>query len=299
MPTHTDDYTKVEQARKKSASYAKSAGTLEAGAQTFGDDVMEQVRARRAERGISSLGRSEAETAGRLATYGPNIEQRMQGVDPLSVDAVRGQERSDILTSLEWIANAMTEQEGTITDITDSGTNKIKAMAVMKQAEADAASEEANNLLEMIKAKQAESQREFERQMSEKRYTEGVRQFNVSQSKKGGAGGGSEDVWGEWSYDINSGMWTRYDKKTGKTEFKTEKQMADELNKGSIAEEDIEQKTSTDYWGATKNTIGGWLNQSTSQPDVSQRSAAARQGITGIAKNYWNYLKGAHAKQLK
>lgn len=195
MPATAQDYEQqykqVEDLRKQAKGKSLSASQLEASESTFADQVMDKVRAHRAERGLSTLGQDYAGLTGQLATYAPARQERLGGeVDPMAIEQLNAQTRGNLLSTLQWIASAMGEQEGDIAEIIQSGANKLLAAAARKKAEAQAAEYEASSLLEMIKAKQAETQREFERGMLEKEFDEGVRQFNVRQASKGGSGGG-------------------------------------------------------------------------------------------------------------
>ena len=168
MPSYTEDYRAIEEARKSAGGLLSTAGSLGASADTFRDEVMANVRSARADRGISGLGQDYANTTREMATAGSDVRARTGDVNPLQTDALVARERGDILGRLSGISTAMTEQTGTIDEIIGSGTNRLKAMATLKKAEADKAKEDADVMIKMVQIKQEEDQRQFDRIMKEK-----------------------------------------------------------------------------------------------------------------------------------
>ena len=168
MPSYEEDYKAIETARKNAGGLLSTSGSLDASANTFRDEVMSSVRNARAERGISGLGQDYANVTKELATYGPNMEERMQGVDPARVDALRARERGEVLGRLSSISTMMSEQTADIDEIIGAGTNRLKAMATLKKAEADKAKEDADVMMKMVQIKQEEDQRQFDRIMKQR-----------------------------------------------------------------------------------------------------------------------------------
>lgn len=162
MPTSAEDYAQIEQARKKQAQATKDYGSLTSSAQTFGDEVMAKVREARASRGVSKMATQMGETSGQLASEGPKIRERLADVNPLQTDVITGKQTAQTLSSLGTLAQVGQEREGTITDILGAGTNQILARAAQKKAEAEAASMEADSLIETYKLKQAEEAQAFD-----------------------------------------------------------------------------------------------------------------------------------------
>ena len=193
MPSYQQDYDEIKALQQKASTASKEAGTYTSGATTFEDQVMQGVQAHRAERGASSLTEDIANVSGRLATYGPGIEERTSGiVDPLRVDALRAEERGNLLSQLTRLSRMSEKQEGTIEDVIGAGANKLLAAAEKKKAEAAQAESEANMLLKLIQTKQEEAQREAQRQMAEKEYDLAEQKFEYD--KTTGGGGGDEEV---------------------------------------------------------------------------------------------------------
>jgi len=162
MPTYAEDYQKIEEARKRAGALGQRALKLQAGAETFSDRVMKDVRAARAARGTSMLAQDIGTTTGQLATGGPEMRARMAMVNPLQVDVMTARQRAGTLGTLATQALAQEGVTGTIEDIIGGGVSQLKAAALMKKAEADKATEEANTLFEQVQLREAQAQREFD-----------------------------------------------------------------------------------------------------------------------------------------
>ena len=189
MPTTQADYTKIEEARKRAGALGERALSLQAGAETFSDRVMKDVRSARAERGTSLLAQDIGTTTGQLASEGSAMRSRLEGVNPLDVINLTARQRAGTLGTLATQAQAQTGIEGTIQEVIGGGVNQLKSAALLKQAEAQKATDEANTLLEQVQMKEAQTNREFDEWAKRQQISQGWAQVN---KPAGGAGG--EDV---------------------------------------------------------------------------------------------------------
>jgi len=185
MPTYAEDYAKIEEARKRAGTLGQRALKLQAGAETFSDRVMKDVRAARAARGTSMLAQDIGTTTEQLATGGPEMRARMAMVNPLQVDVMTARQRAGTLGTLATQAQAQAGIEGTIQDVISGGVNQLKQAALLKQAEAQKAAEEANTLLEQVQLREAQAQREFDEWAKRQQIAQGWAQISGS----GGIGG--------------------------------------------------------------------------------------------------------------
>jgi len=85
---------------------------LQAGAETFGDRVMKDVRSARASRGTSMLAQDIGTTTGQLASEGSAMRERLSGVNPLDVINLTARQRAGTLGTLATQAQAQTGIEG-------------------------------------------------------------------------------------------------------------------------------------------------------------------------------------------
>jgi len=187
MPTTQADYTKIEEARKRAGALGERALGLQAGAETFSDRVMKDVRSARASRGTSMLAQDIGTTTGQLASEGSAMRERLSGVNPLDVINLTARQRAGTLGTLATQAQAQTGIEGTIQEVIGGGVNQLKSAALLKQAEAQKATEEANTLLEQVQFKEAQTNREFDEWAKRQQISQGWAQVNKP------SGGGLQD----------------------------------------------------------------------------------------------------------
>ena len=209
MANYQQDYDEIKAMQQKASSATLEAGVYAGGASTFEDQVMEGVRAHRAERGASNLTQDLGNVTGQLATYGPEARERMGDVvNPLEADVVTGRERGDLLSQLSTIASLMSEQEGTVQEVIGAGANKLLAAAEKKKAEAMQAESEANMLLQLIQTKQAEAQREAQRLTAEEELQLSKDKFEYDKTAGSGGGAGVNLTFQE-IYDPKSGKYIK------------------------------------------------------------------------------------------
>lgn len=127
MPATSEDYQLVKQAQIAPAA-------LKAQALTFQDDVMARVREARAARGMSMLAKQMGEVSSQLPTYGVQLRERNEGVNPLTQDQMTATARGQLLGELTSLGQQAEEQYGTIQDILNAGTNRILAQAQLAEA---------------------------------------------------------------------------------------------------------------------------------------------------------------------
>jgi hypothetical protein len=190
MPAYTEDYQQIEEARRRAASLGQQALTLQSGAETFSDKVMKEVRAARAARGTSMLASDIGATTGQLASGGAEARERLAMVNPLQADVLTARERAGTLGTLATQAQVQEGIEGTIQDIIGGGVNQLKAAALVKQAEAEKATQEANTLLEQVKLREEQEARAFQQMMAEKEFGLAQEKFAWEKTRPtGGAAG--------------------------------------------------------------------------------------------------------------
>ena len=221
MPTTQADYQQVEQKRKEAREFAKEGSLLESKAGTFADDLMAKVRKARIDRGTSQLAEGVGVTSGQLAKGGAELRARTEGLDPLRQDVLTARERAGTLSRLETLSTAETERSGSLQELLGAGANQIRALATAKSAEAQSASAEAQDLIEMVQLREDQERRRFEETMSEKEYKTGVEQFGkefglqekefgLAQQRESrlGAEEDTDDYWDDitgFSFKIKSG----------------------------------------------------------------------------------------------
>lgn len=190
MAVTEQDYEQVRSRQAEARKLAETANLLGGRATSFGANVMDRVREARASRGISQLSTDIGAATGRLASEGPAIRERMATVNPLQVDVATSQARAAELANLASMADWQTATQGTLTDVIGAGTDRLKAMAAAKQAEAQTAAQEASDLIEMIQLKEAQEARAFQELMAEKEMKLAEEKFAWEKTKPtGGAGG--------------------------------------------------------------------------------------------------------------
>jgi len=173
---------------KKQGALGERALGLQAGAETFGDRVMKDVRSARAERGTSLLAQDIGTTTGQLASEGSAMRSRLEGVNPLDVINLTARQRAGTLGTLATQAQVQTGIEGTIQDVIGGGVNQLRSAALLKQAEAQKATEEANTLLEQVQMKEAQTNREFDEWAKRQQISQGWAQLNKTSGIGGMAG---------------------------------------------------------------------------------------------------------------
>lgn len=193
MPTSESDYAQIEAARNKVSGLTKAYGETAAGATTFADDVMKNVRAAREARGVTNL----QEDFGRDTQSLLGSRQRMESaapaaLDPLLVDNATAKERAFNLGNLAKIGQYEEQNAGTIEGAVQAGANTIQAQAIKQKAEAEAAQTELQNLMAIVKQKQEEAVMQLNENFRRDEMTEKTRQFEVTNNRLGkadGAGG--------------------------------------------------------------------------------------------------------------
>jgi hypothetical protein len=181
MPTYQDDVSRVTAARQKQASLNAQAGQIEAGAMTFGDEIMGKIREARASRGMSKLQQGVGTVTGQLASDPQRIyDYAGADVRPSTVDTFTAKARASNLSTLAS-QDAMTADIGqTIEEALGAGTNRLLSQAALKKAEADKAKQEADALIEEIRL----------RMDQEKAKVADTNPMDVLSKIMGGSGGG-------------------------------------------------------------------------------------------------------------
>jgi hypothetical protein len=173
MPSTQEDLIKAQERAK---AVGTEAGQYESGALSLSSQVMEAVRADRSQRGVSQLATDVGATLGQIPTDTAGIRQRAGNmVNPMDVDVETARQRGQNLNTLGTTATQSEYNQGTLTDILGEQSNKMKAIAAAKYAEAQRAADEANNLWKQIE------------------FDEGVRQFNEELSLRKSTAAGSGD----------------------------------------------------------------------------------------------------------
>ena len=168
MPTYEEDLTKVKAASAQARALTKEAGGLYSSAETFSPDIMKIVRENRAARGMSELEKGYGQATSQLVTEQPGIRARTADVNPLQVDLITAKQRGQTLGTLASLGAQEESISGTIQDVIGAGTAKVKAMALLKQYEAKAAADEADELLAMAQFRADQEEREFQRKIFER-----------------------------------------------------------------------------------------------------------------------------------
>jgi hypothetical protein len=198
------DYEQIKALQNQAKGLTTQAGELKGGATTFESDVMEKVRAHRAQRGVGNLTQDIGNVTGRLASYRPEMEERLNMVNPLQAEKLMGQQRGDILSQLTRLGLFQEQNEGTVQEIIGAGANKLLAQAQKLQAEAEAKQAEAQAMFQILQQKALEAQREFENQLSREEFEEKKRQFNITSQKGSGGSGGYETLGSTVNQDTDS-----------------------------------------------------------------------------------------------
>jgi len=164
MPSYTQDFTKIEDLRKKAAAANQAGSILTGTSKTFADTIRENFRNHIAQQGTDTLAQAMGNTAGQLVTEPANLRARTSGVNPLDQDAMAARQQGQSLNTLVSLGQIDKTRTDTIEGVIGAGTNRLVAEAEKKKAEADAAKEEADNILEYVKFKETQSQNAFDRQ---------------------------------------------------------------------------------------------------------------------------------------
>lgn len=151
MPTSVNDIQQVQDKRREAASLMGESNRLNSDATSFKDMVMADVRAARAERGLSLIGQDRANVTGQLASDPAGIRERTANVNPMAVDAITARSRAQNLNTLATISGVEQERSGQLNEIIQAGANQILASAQAKAAEAQQAQQEADALMETLK----------------------------------------------------------------------------------------------------------------------------------------------------
>jgi len=194
MPTTQEDLAAVQAASAKARALTQEAGGLYSSAETFSPDIMKIVRENRAARGMSELEKGYGQATSQLVTEQPGIRARTADVNPLQVDLITAKQRGQTLGTLASLGAQEESISGTIQDVIGAGTAKVKAMALLKQYEAQAAANEADELLALAKFRADQEEREFQRKMSERGMgvSEAAQRLKEQEFayESGGSGGG-------------------------------------------------------------------------------------------------------------
>lgn len=183
MASTQSDYDQIEAARNKVSELTRSSGETAAGAVTFRDDVMKNVRDARAARGITNLQEDFGNATERLAVGRSQIVDRNKGVlNPLTINQITDQERAQNLGTIAKIGQYEEQNAGTVGEAVQAGANIMQAQAIKIKAQADAAATELENLMAVVKQKQLEAQAELDNSLNERKFNEGVRQYDQSLS---------------------------------------------------------------------------------------------------------------------
>jgi len=216
MPTYQEDYDKVKQLRQKQSDLNKQSGLYGADSSAFGSEVMNSVRAARADRGASMLAQGRGDVMGQMATDPADIRERTANVNPLSVDAITAQARGQNLRTLGTISAFEEDISGTIEGAIQGGTDRLLAAAATKKAEADSANAEAQTLIEQIQLRMEEERLNLEKMRASQSAAgdkspleiletiqQGfTREGSPQYSPSGGKGSKSDD--GKWEWDGKS-----------------------------------------------------------------------------------------------
>lgn len=131
MPATLEDYFQLQ-------STPSPAASLQAQAITFKDDVMAKVRKARADRGMSLLAKEMGEVSSQLPTYGVQLRERTEGVNPLAQDQMTASARGQLLGELTSLGKQAEEQYGTIQEIIQAGANQLEAQSALADSQGGA-----------------------------------------------------------------------------------------------------------------------------------------------------------------
>jgi hypothetical protein len=168
IPTYTQDYEKVKEAAARAGQLNQESADLSAGAETFSDRVMKNVMLARANRGVTKLQEGVGSAMGQLASEPAAMRERMANVNPLQTDTATAQQRGITLNTLGTSAELAQGTSGNISDIIGAGANQIKAQALLKQAEAEKAANEADDLMAWMEFQAKREEEKFQRTVTER-----------------------------------------------------------------------------------------------------------------------------------
>jgi len=279
LPTLSQDYSAVEEARKRAGELGERALSLQAGAETLGDRIMKDVRAARAARGTSMLAQDIGTTTGQLATGGPEMRSRLAMVNPLQTDVLTARERAGTMGTLATQAQAQAGIEGTIQDIIGGGVNQLKSAALLKQAEAAKATEEANTLLEQIQLKEAQAAREFDEWVKRQQISQGWAQINKP------SGGGLQDWLTKEILSKQIGTMTAGIPDTVKTKASNLKSLIDEMKrlKEGVGEKGLLGSLVGGPTGPLAGLLGAVGKEGQIRADISNFEGKVKHDIYGAA----------------
>ncbi|MFA5036130.1 MAG: hypothetical protein WC479_03045 [Candidatus Izemoplasmatales bacterium] len=163
MAVYKDDFDKIEQLRKTASAANKEGAILTGGATTLGDRLRTDLNKHRAEVGVSKLAEGIGQVSGQVVSGGTDIESRNANVDPLEVDKMRARDMAQSLGALATLSEYDSSKNKTIEGVIGAGTNRLVAEAEKKKAEAQAANDEADNMLEYVKFKEELEMNKIER----------------------------------------------------------------------------------------------------------------------------------------
>jgi len=278
MPTTTQDYSAVEEARKRAGALGERALSLQAGAETLGDRVMKDVRAARAARGTSMLAQDIGTTTGQLATGGPEMRSRLAMVNPLQTDVLTARERAGTLGTLATQAQVQTGIEGTIQDVIGGGVNQLRSAALLKQAEAAKATEEANTLLEQIQLKEAQAAREFDEWAKRQQISQGW-------ARIGEEGGGLQDWLTKQILSKQIGAMTEEVPSSVKTKASSLKSLIDEMKrlKEGVGERGLLGSLVSGPTGPLAGLLGAVGKEGQIRADISNFEGKVKHDVYGAA----------------
>lgn len=185
MPAQQEDYDKIKALQEQAKSATARYGSLSSSAETFPGNVMDMVRASRAERGTSQLATDVGNTMGYLGTAGPEARARLADVNPLQTDVITARERGANLAQLGTEAQFGQEMQGTLAEAIEGGASTVRAMAQKSLVEAEQKKQEASDLLEMLMFKEQQEKQAFDEWATK----EGLRLEEARINKTTGGGG--------------------------------------------------------------------------------------------------------------
>ena len=162
MPTYEEDYLKIQNARNKQGQLNQEAAGLKSRSQTFKSNVMEKVRSNLASMGMDKLSQDYGRASGQIVSEPAAMRARMSDVNPLQVDALTAKQLAQTLDTLTSIGQFQKQRDASVSELIGAGTDRLIAEATQKKAEADAAKDEADSLIEMVKLKMDEEKMRFD-----------------------------------------------------------------------------------------------------------------------------------------
>jgi len=162
LPTYEEDIARVQALQQQAGVANQQYAGMMAGAQTFGDRVMNLVQQDQANRGTSVMNTAFGETAGQMAMGGEQIRERLANVNPLQTDVITARQRAADLGAYETLTRQQADITGSAESIIGASTNRLKAMAMQKQIEAEEATNQAEEVMALMEFRNKQEQQKFE-----------------------------------------------------------------------------------------------------------------------------------------